>query len=104
MKRVTNLGGVSRRLSSACFDAGKAALLVARMAFGVPAWAAGPAAAQFQQLQQLPPEQQAARYERVIQKGQARIGRQLHRNFFALRGAGIPFRQHNFGMLKCVAI
>jgi len=101
LKRVTNLGGVSRRLSSACFDAGKAALLVARMAFGVPAWAAGPTAAQ---LQQLPPEQRAARCERFIQKGQARIGRQLHRNFFALRGAGISFRQHNFGMLKCVAI
>jgi hypothetical protein len=101
LKRVTNLCGVFRRLPSACFDAGKAALLVARMAFGVPAWADGPAAAQ---LKQLPPEQLAARCERFIQKGQARIGRQLHRNFFALRGAGISFRQHNFGMLKCVAI
>lgn len=99
-----NLYGVSRWLSSAGFDAGKTMLLVARMAFGVPARAEGPTAAQLQQLQQLPPEQRAARCERFIQKGQARIGRQLHRNFFALRGAGISFRQYNFGILKCVAI
>jgi hypothetical protein len=99
-----NLCGVSRWLSSPCFDAGKATLLVARMTFDVPAWTEGPTAAQFQQLQQLSSEQRAARCERFIQKGQARIGRQLQRNFFALRGAGISFRQHNFGILKCVAI
>jgi predicted molibdopterin-dependent oxidoreductase YjgC len=69
LKRVINLGGVSRWLSSACFDAGKAALLVARVAFGVSAWAEGQTAAQFQQLQQLPTEKAQARVEYMLKNG-----------------------------------